>query len=143
MAASDQQVIIHPGIVERVEDESVFVRVLSRSACSSCSVRGACAISEVEEKIIEVSPHDHKRYQPGDPVTVRMSQSLGRKAVLLGYVVPLVILVASIIAFVLILDNEGLAALLAILLLAPYYAALYFLRHRLKQQFSFSIYAEE
>lgn len=143
MASGDQQVIIHPGIVERIEEDIVFVRVLSRSACSSCSVRGACAISEVEEKIIEVHPHDHRKYKPGDPVTVRMSQGLGSRAVMLGYVIPLVILVASIIAFVLILENEGLAALLAILLLAPYYALLYFLRDKLKQRFSFSIYSED
>jgi sigma-E factor negative regulatory protein RseC len=143
MASPDQSIIIHPGIVDHLEDDKVFVKVLSQSACASCYAKGACSIAEVEEKIIEVRPPDYKDFKPGDPVTVRMKQSLGRKAVILGYILPLIILVVSIVLFVLILKNEGLAALISIILLIPYYLVLYLLRKKLKQQFSFSIYRED
>jgi sigma-E factor negative regulatory protein RseC len=141
MKNNGHQIIIHPGVVELVEQDRVFVRVLAQSACSSCHARGACSISEVEEKRVEVRTDNPLAYKPGDQVTVRMKQSLGQKAVVLGYVLPLILLVISIVTLVTLLDNEGVAALLSILLLVPYYIILYFLRGRLKQHFSFSIYS--
>jgi sigma-E factor negative regulatory protein RseC len=142
MTGSDQHLIIHPGIVDHLDREMVYVRVLSQSACATCHAKGACSIAEVEDKIIEVHDHGHKPYHPGDQVTVRMKQSLGRKAVLLGYIIPLVILVVSVVTFVSVLNNEGLAALISLLLLAPYYFLLYLFRNKLKSQFTFSIYSE-
>ena len=59
---------------------------------------------------------------------VRMEESLGRKAVLLGYVLPLVVLLVSIIVFLSLLKHEGLAALLSILMLVPYYLSLVFIQ---------------
>jgi sigma-E factor negative regulatory protein RseC len=92
---------------------------------------------------VEVDVPHEDTFHDGDPVTVRMQQSLGNRAVMLGYVIPLVILVASIITLVLIFDNEGLAALVSLFMLAPYYLILYLLRKKLKQQFSFSLYSGE
>lgn len=141
MAAPEQGTIIHPGIVDHVEEDKVFVRILSQSACSSCHAKGFCSVSEVEEKVVEVDKSARDDFRKGDQVTVRMQQRLGRKAVLLGYVIPLVILVASIVLFVYILNDEGLAALISLAMLVPYYAILYVLRKRLKQEFKFSIYS--
>ena len=141
MTGPDQSIIIHPGIVDHIEKGKVFVRILSQSACSACHAKGMCSVSEVEDKIIEVDVTNEEAYKNGEQVTVRMQQKLGRKAVILGYVVPLVILVASIITFVTVLKNEGLAALFSMLMLVPYYFILYLLRKKLKQQFSFSIYS--
>jgi positive regulator of sigma E activity len=141
MTDPDQSIIIHPGIVDHIEKGKVFVRILSQSACSACHAKGMCSVSEVEDKIIEVDVANEESYKNGEQVTVRMQQKLGRKAVMLGYVIPLVILVASIIIFVTLFKNEGLAALISLLMLVPYYLILYFLREKLKQQFSFSIYS--
>jgi sigma-E factor negative regulatory protein RseC len=141
MTGPDQSIIIHPGIVDHIEKGKVFVRILSQSACSACHAKGMCSVSEVEDKIIEVDVLNEGAYKNGEQVTVRMQQKLGRKAVILGYVIPLVILVASILTFVTVLKNEGLAALISLLMLVPYYFILYLLRKKLKQQFSFSIYS--
>jgi len=127
-------------MVDHVEKGKVFVRILSQSACSTCHAKGVCSVSEVEEKIVEVDTSDDSSYKSGDQVNVRMQQKLGRKAVMLGYAIPLIILVVSIIVFVSLFENEGLAALLSLLMLIPYYVVLYLLRNKLKQQFSFSIY---
>jgi sigma-E factor negative regulatory protein RseC len=135
-------IIIHPGIVDHIEEGVVFVRILSQSACSTCHAKGACAVSEIEEKIVEVVNPGNRNYQPGEHVTVKMKQSLGRRAVMLGYIIPLIILVGSIVTLVLLLNNEGLAALLSILLLVPYYGLLYLSRNKLKQHFNFTIYPE-
>ena len=142
MAKSHENIIIHPGIVDHLGKDSVFVRILSQSACSTCHAKGACSISESEEKIIETQQTGRHNYKAGDPVTVRMKQSTGQKAVMLGYVIPLVILTASIITLLSIFEDQGVAALVSLLLLVPYYFALYLIRDRLKQHFSFRIYSE-
>jgi sigma-E factor negative regulatory protein RseC len=131
--------IIHPGIIESIQQDRISVRILSQSACSSCHARGACTIADVEEKIVEAEADPSGNWKPGDQVMVKMEESLGRKAVLMGYGLPLVILVASIVIFLSLLDHEGLAALLSILMLVPYYFVLYLFRKRLKKEFRFRI----
>jgi sigma-E factor negative regulatory protein RseC len=131
--------IIHPGIVESVSSDKVLVRILSQSACSSCHAKGACSVSEVEEKLIEVEDVKTGNWKSGQQVMVKMEQSLGLKAVFLGYMLPLIVLIISVIIFLFILNNEGLAALLSIMMLLPYYLVLYLFRDRLRKKFRFRI----
>ena len=135
--------IIHPGIVESISEDKVSVRILAKSACSSCHAKGACTIADVEEKIIEVENETPDRMKEGDQVMVRMEESLGRKAVLLGYVLPLVVLLVSIIVFISLLKHEGLAALLSILMLVPYYSTLFLFRKKIHKEFRFRIQLSE
>jgi len=131
--------IIHPGIIESINEDKVFVRILSQSACSSCHAKGACTIADVEEKIIETDIDPAGNRKPGDEVIVRMEESLGHKAVLMGYVIPLVVLVGSVILFLSIFKHEGLAALLSLVMLVPYYFTLYLFRNKLRKEFRFRI----
>jgi sigma-E factor negative regulatory protein RseC len=132
-------VIIHPGIIQSINGTKIAVRILAKSACSSCHAKGVCSISEVEEKIIEAESETPGKWKPGEEVMVKMEESLGRKAVLLGYILPLVILLGSIIIFLSLLKHEGLSALLSILMLVPYYLVLYLSRKRLQKEFRFRI----
>jgi len=131
--------IIHPGIIENINGEIVSVRILSQSACSSCHAKGACTMAEMKEKIIETETDHPGKFKPGDEVMVRMDESLGRKAVFLGYGLPFVVLVASIIVFLSLFNHEGLAALLSLLMLVPYYLILYLFRNKLHKEFRFRI----
>ena len=131
--------IIHPGIIESINGEKVSVRILSKSACSSCHAKSVCTIADVEEKIIEAENDPGSAWKTGDEVMVRMEESLGRKAVFMGYVLPLVVLLVSIVVFLSLLNHEGLAALLSILMLIPYYLVLYLFRKRLQKEFRFRI----
>ena len=131
--------IIHPGIIENISEDRISVRILSQSACSSCHVRGGCTVADIEEKIIEAEPDLSRSWKKGDPVMVKMEESLGQKAVIMGYGLPFVVLLVSIIVFLSVLDHEGLAALLSILMLVPYYLVLYLFRKRLRKEFRFRI----
>jgi sigma-E factor negative regulatory protein RseC len=131
--------IIHPGIIESINEDKVFVKILSKSACISCHAKEICTISDVEEKIIEAGNDPGSHWKPGDEVMVSMKESLGTKAVIIGYVLPLAVLLISIIVFLSFLKHEGLAALLSILMLVPYYFVLYLFRKRLKKEFTFRI----
>ena len=131
--------VVHPGVIENVESDRVLIRILSKSACSSCHAKGACTLADMEEKIIEAEPDPLRNWKPGDQVMVSMQESMGRKAVIMGYVLPLVVLLASIIIFLTLLKHEGLAALLSVLMLVPYYSGLYLFRKRLRKEFTFRI----
>ncbi len=131
--------ITHKGIVEKIEGNTVFVSIVSHSACASCTVKGACNVSEMENKLIEVKGADTSLYKLRDEVEVYMAQSLGTKAVFLGYLLPFIILVGALIIFSALLDNEGLAGLFSILLLVPYYTVLHFSRDRLRKTFEFKL----
>ncbi len=130
--------IFHPGIIQEVRNNKILVRILAQSACSSCHAKGACGISEIEEKVIEIN-HDEGSWKPGQHVMVKMEQSAGHKAVFLGYIMPLIVLIVSIIVFIILLKNEGLAAVLSLMMLAGYYLVLFIFRDKLKKNFIFSI----
>ena len=136
---SGEETIIHPGVIDKVEEGKIFVKILSQSACFTCHAKGMCSISEVEEKIIEIDHVQPHGYKEGDQVMVGLEESLGRKAVMLGYVLPFVIFVVSIIVLITLIHHEGIAALISLLLLVPYYLSLYLMRHRLKKEFRFRI----
>jgi sigma-E factor negative regulatory protein RseC len=131
--------IIHPGIIESINGNQVSVRILSQSACSSCHAKQACTVADMKDKIIDAELDQPEKWKTGDEVMVRMDESLGRKAVILGYGLPLVVLVTSIIIFLSLFKHEGLAALLSILMLVPYYLVLYLFRNRLHKEFRFRI----
>ena len=136
---SKKEDISHPGIIEQVVDDKVFVKILSMSACSSCHAKNMCNVAKVEEKVVEVRRDPRRTLKVGEQVTLTMRKSLGTLAVMLGYVVPFLLLMAVLILVLLITDNEGAAGLAGILILIPYYWLLYIFRDKLKSTFSFMI----
>ena len=136
---SAKENISHPGIIEELSKDKVFVKILSMSACSACHAKGMCSVAEVAEKIVEVNADPGKTYTIGDNVTVSMRKSLGGKAVLLGYIFPFFLLIGVLILVLFLTKNEGIAGLSAILILVPYYWLLYVYRNKLKKTFSFII----
>ncbi len=137
--SSNDRTIIHPGIIEKVEKDKIFVKILSQSACSTCHAKSVCMVSEVEEKIVEVGNEQPDKWKPGDQVNVHMEKSLGTKAVFLGYMLPLIILVLSLIILLSLMHDEGLAAIISILILFHYYLVLYLIKDKLSRTFSFHI----
>ncbi len=131
--------ISHPGIVEQVTDDKIIVKIIAMSACSSCHAKGMCNVADMEEKIVEVRKIPHRDFQKNDQVTVSMKKSLGSRAVLLGYIFPFVLMIATLLLVLFLIGDEGVAGLSAILILIPYYWLLYIYRKKLKSTFSFTI----
>ena len=136
---SVQENITHPGIVEQLTNDKVFVKILSMSACSSCHAKGMCNVAEVEEKVVELKRDPQRELKVGDQVTLKMKKSLGSYAVMLGYIVPFFLLIGVLILVLSLSGDEGVAGLSAILALIPYYWLLYIYRKKLKNTFSFMI----
>lgn len=119
--------------------DSVQVRIVQTSACAACKVAGYCNASESKEKLVDIYHADTRNLKVGDVVTVTASTQVAAQALLLGFGLPFVVLVAVLIAVLLITGNEGAAALSGLAALVPYYAVLFLFRNRIRDKLSFSI----
>lgn len=132
---SDQ--VTHEGIIDHIENDTVFVRILSKSACAECHSKSMCNVSEMTEKLIEVK-HKGLGFKNGETVNVILDRSLGNKAVILGYLIPFLLLLITLIVCSLYL-NEFWSGILAIAVLVPYYLLLFAFKDRLRKTFYFRI----
>jgi sigma-E factor negative regulatory protein RseC len=133
-----QSSVSHDGVVESVAGESVFVRFIAQSACSACHAKGVCSISNSEEKVVEVKGVK-PGWKPGDHVTVLLEQRQGFIALMFGYGIPLVVLLAVLFTVSAITGREAFSALIALGSLLPYYLIIWLFRKRISGKFEFRI----
>ena len=131
--------IKHSGVVENIMGDSVQVRIVQTSACAACKVAGYCNASESKEKLVDIYHADTRNLKVGDVVTVTAATQVAAQALLLGFGLPFVVLVAVLIVVLLITGNEGAAAMSGLAALVPYYAVLFLFRNRIRDKLSFSI----
>ena len=132
-------IIKHRGIVEKVDGSHIVVRIVQTSACSSCSAKGLCNASESKEKQIDVY-EANPSYQIGEEVMVCGTTSMGMRAVLLAFGVPLLILVFALgVSMKLTGEDALLSSGIALVSVVPYYIGIYFCKDKLNCIFSFTI----
>lgn len=131
--------IKHTGIIDAVEDGCVKVRILQSSACSACKVAAHCNASETKEKLVDVATTASDHYKKGDAVTIVADSSVGFRASLYGYLLPLLLMVVTLIMVLALSHSEDMAALSALGILIPYYLILYFFRNYLKKRLLFEL----
>lgn len=134
------KIVTHPGVVKQVDGNKVSVSVISKAGCASCQLKGSCSVGEVEEKVVEMELPRGFSFKEGQVVTVEMKQSLGTMAVLLGYFFPFLVVLFSLILFLNLGIDQGLAGILSLLMLAPYYGLLYLLKDLFAKKFQYKLY---
>lgn len=134
---SNRASVRHTGRVEKVDPGSVTVKIVSGAACSGCHAEGYCSLVGSVEK--EILVKGSFRVAPGDTVTVMMEQAAGYSAVAIGYIIPFILLVTSLILLIALSVPEGYAGLISIGVLVPYYFMIYFFRNRIDRKFIFTI----
>ncbi len=131
--------IEHEGIVERINGNHITVRILQQSACSACHAKGACMASDSKEKLVDVNDFSGQ-FRLHERVIIQGKESMGYKAVLWAFVLPLIILISMIILTTSMWHfGESQAAIASILALAPYYLILFLLRNKMANSFQFTI----
>ena len=132
--------ISHEGIVTSIDDNNVEVKILSKSACASCNIKGACNMSEMKEKIISINTPKANDFQIGQNVMVSMGLGQANKAVVFAYVIPTIILFSMIFILNHFKIEEGINALISISSLVPYYLILFLFRDKMKRKFEYEIH---
>lgn len=130
--------INHNGVIENVNGDTVYVKIIQQSACSGCHAKSMCAASESKEKIIEVTDNSGQ-FHKNEEVLLCGQSSLGMQAVLIAFVLPLIIVVMTVVIGTSMQWEETTSGLTGLLLLVPYYCILYFLRDKLKKRFIFTL----
>ena len=122
-----------------IDGHHVQVRIVQMAACAECKVASACHASERKEKTIDVYNADTRRLSLGDKVSVVVSHQSATRALLLGFGLPLALMLVVLTATQLVGMGEGTAALLMLGSLIPYYIILWCTRRRIANKLTFSI----
>ncbi|MGE0078877.1 MAG: SoxR reducing system RseC family protein [Bacteroidales bacterium] len=136
--SSKPHIIEHLGRVDAITPNDVRVVIVSQSACASCHAKGACTASDSTEKIVVITKPNHN-FLVGETVKVLLKESLGFKALFLGYILPLIVIIVALFSFSALGLSEVKAGLLSLLMLIPYYLVLYLFKNAIAKQFNFDI----
>jgi len=131
--------VSHKGKVVHMTPQLTTVVIQQHGACSACHAAGLCGMADLAEKTVEVPTDPYAWYGVGDEVEVLLKASMGMKAVWLAYFIPLLIIVAVILALVALGVAEVPAALIGLGALCLYYFLLWVFRDRLKNEYIFTI----
>lgn len=129
------------GVIEAISDGMVKVNITSFSACANCHAKKACNFIDSQTKFIDV-PSGNSQYSIGDTVRVFMKRSLGLRATLIAYIIPLIIIISSLFVLTAFELNELFVGLFTLLVLVPYFFLVYHYRESLKNTFTFRINKE-
>lgn len=135
---SDNKSIEHSGIIEKIDNEGILVKIVSQSACASCHAKGYCSTSDQEEKEVLIK-NFNGHYFIGEKVNVLLERSQGMKAIMIGYVFPFLL----VLVFLLILSSMDIGELkvgiISVSSLIPYYFTIFLLKDKINNKFSFSL----
>lgn len=130
----------HTGEIVSIDGSVLKVRMTVGSGCSECSVRGACGMSESEDRIVSVyDPLLASTCAVGEQVYVSVTQVAGMKAVVYSYIMPFFVMVAVMVTLSALGAGELLTGGATLLSCALYYIVLHFMRDRISKEIEFSI----
>lgn len=136
---NNTETISHEGIVTKITDDELEIKILSQSACAACHAKSACGMGEQAEKILTMPRPKGQSFQLNQKVNVKMAIGQGNKAAILAYLIPIILLLAVLFVCLGFGLGEGLSALISIVALIPYYIVLYLRRDKLKKTFEYTI----
>lgn len=142
--------ISHEGIIEKVDGEHIVVRIVQMAACTSCQLADKCQTSESKVKFVDVWTKKACDYNIGQKVVVLATNKVGMIAVLVGFVLPIVFVMVSILLALYLTSsvgpfpvvepyNQAIAAIVGLVVLVPYYVVVYLSRKRLQSKLTFTI----
>ena len=135
----NEETISHEGIVTKITDDELEIKILAQSACAACHAKSACGMGEQAEKTLTVPRPKDKEFVLNQKVNVRMAIGQGNKAAVLAYLLPIILLLAVLFVCIGLGLGEGLSAIISFISLVPYYIVLYLRRDKLKRQFEYII----
>lgn len=136
---SNQETVSHEGVITKIGDDYLEIKVIAQSACAACHAKGACTMSDQAEKTLTLPRPENREFHLFQKVNVVMSVGQGNRAAALAYLLPIVLLLAVLFICLGFGMEEGLAAVVSVAALIPYYLVLYLRRDRLGKRFEYII----
>ena len=133
----DRSGIRHDGVVSRIANGEAVVSLIDNINCEGCKAKGACGVSESNDKEIVVPIGDSK-VEINQSVTLSLAKGLGMKAVFWAYVFPFILMVTTLIICS-IVTSELVAGVASLAVLIPYYLMLWYMTPIFKKKFQVSL----
>lgn len=133
--------IDHNGRVTALDTakRTVTVTFIDHADCGGCPAGKLCDNFDPEKNIVVIPVPDARKYEVGDFVTVRGTERLHRKAIMIATVIPSIALVAVMIGIYLLTDNQLAACLSGLGAMLVFFLGLYLMRNRIAHEFSFQV----
>jgi len=133
--------IKHAGVIDSIVGRSVKVRIVQTSACAACKVASHCNASESKIKLVDVVCDSDvaARLKTGQDVVVSTTTAMVGNALLLGFGIPLLLLLCTLVTLIWLSYDEGTAALASIAVLLPYYLLLWAFNKRIGRRITFQL----
>lgn len=133
-----EETVTHEGIVLKVPGNGTAdVEIITGGACAGCHSKSVCSLGNTETRTVTVK--SDANLHPGDHVTVVMDLSQGFRAITIGYVIPLAVIIVAFTILTLAGAGELISALGSFGVLALYYVAAWLLRKKIDRKFEFRI----
>ena len=131
--------VSHTGKVVSVSDTHVFVQIERGSACGGCKNKGFCHVGKEENQILSIPTADANHYSADEEVQILMRTSLGMRALLYAYILPLIFLLIAFLTSRHVTSSEIVQIVCALIPVIAYYFILYKMRNRLEKTFQFYV----
>ncbi len=129
--------IEHAGVVYKIEENTITVKITAHPGCASCHASDMCNASGSVDKYFTV-PYQ-EGIAKGQDVKIVTTLSTGFRALFIGYILPLIILLVSLIVMLAVGIGEFWTAIASISIVAFYYITLFILRDRIAKNINFTL----
>ena len=143
--AEEIEYIDHNGRITAIDPEKreVTVALIEEAECGECPAGKLCNNFSPDKNVVKIPVADPGEFKVGDFVSVRGSERLHRKAIMLATVIPSLALIAVMIGVYLLTDSQLAACLSGLGAMILFFVGLYLMRHRLAHEFVFEVIRQE
>lgn len=139
MSDTSLKTVRHAGEIISITPKVVSVKIETSSLCASCHAKGACTAADKADKIIDAVNLYNLKLNVGEHVTVTMKRSMGMRAVVISYVVPLFILLFLLLTLHMLQLGELWVGLSSVVGVGLYYMGLFLFKKKIASNFVFII----
>jgi sigma-E factor negative regulatory protein RseC len=125
------------GIIREITDTEFVVETTLSSACSGCHAKTLCAIDRKNELMRIPKRAEDETFAVGDNVHIQIAAAAGAKAVVWGYLFPLLVLLAAFFVLYALTHNDLISVLAALICTAAYYLILNKLNKKIAKKIVF------
>lgn len=120
--------ICQNGIIKAISNKEMIIKITRKDACDTCRIKEYCHPSSQQEQLIKLKCSDTRRWHAGDKVEVAISEKSLLKSVVWCYILPLILLVATIVITKMNKLSDIVSCISGIIILIMYYFGV-FLSH--------------
>ena len=139
MSDTSLKTVRHAGEIISITPKVVSVKIETSSLCAACHAKGACTAVDKADKIIDAVNLYNLKLNVGEHVTVTMKRSMGMRAVVISYVVPLFILLFLLLTLHMLQLGELWVGLSSVVGVGLYYMGLFLFKKKIASNFVFII----